>query len=231
MLRFLLLLLYMLPVSVRAQDEPAAEPAAPAADMTSQYGLGLLCPRPGTQVIFYTQSNQQDAAGTIDYKPAQGFVITSNSVRDMAGAGAASLDSYCDGKLPGIRIDALRDGWMLAGRIWLPPNQEWSYIGWTELLRKSAIWKPLSVVGLYSGTMQEAAPDKPYANSDAPLESLEIYPIKLLDNYALVLVDESGSFAKSCAGQPAPPSGRLGWMRLYQDDGKPVAVPAHPKGC
>lgn len=237
MFKFILLLLCILPLSSFAQDETEGAPdtPTPSAPDTAQFGMGVICPRPGTQVIFYTQSNQQDAAGSVDYKGnPPNFVVTSATVRDLNSAGAGVLDGYCNfrgTRLPGIRIDVTRDGWLLAGRMWLPPNQEWEYTGWAELLRKSTIWKPLVPVGLYGGTMEEVAPDKPYLSSDALTESLEIYPIRLLDNYALVLLDETGSFAKNCAGQSVAPAGKLGWMRLYRDDGKPVAVPAHPKGC
>jgi hypothetical protein len=237
MFRYLLLLLCILPLSAHAageaevakEVETEAETTQP--DGSSHYGMGVMCPRAGTQVTFYTQNNQQDAAGTIEFKQPQGFVVKSGSMHSLEAAGGVVLDSYCDRKLPGLRIDSNRDGWLLVGRLWLAPNQEWEYISWTELLRKTTIWKPLVPVALYGGTMDEVAPDKPYLNSAAPLDKLEVYPIKMLDSYALVLVDETGSFEKGCAGRSVAPLGRLGWMKLFRDDGKPVAIPVHAKGC
>jgi hypothetical protein len=215
----LTLALLAMPVAAQAQEITAAT-----------FGSGLLCPKTSAQVSFYTENNQQDAAGTITYALQGGFTVTSDSVRDLPTAGVLVVPSLCNGGMPGLRIDAKRDGWLKAGTLWLPPNQEWDYAEWAELLHKSAIWKPLGPVQLYQGTMEAPSKDKPYPDA-APQGEFEIYPIKFFDDFALVLVDETTAFEKGCAGAPAAPEGKLGWMRLSSSNGIPVAVPAHPRGC
>lgn len=226
----LIALLSVLPVFAFAADPEVEE-----------YGTGLICPRSDSQISFYTENNQQDAAGTLGYSASQ-FTLTSDTVKTLDAAGAHTLDGICEGNLPGVRIDAKRDGWLKAGTLWLPPNQEWEYADWSEFLKKSPVWKPLGAIALYQGSADAAYKDRPYAQAAAPQKAakdgeektaakIEIYPLKVTDDFALVLVDESDAFAASCSGNPHPPRGRLGWMSLVGDGTKPVAVPAHPKGC
>jgi hypothetical protein len=212
---------------------------AKAAAGPENYGLGLICPRADTQVTFYTENNQQDAAGTIAFRAGQ-FTVTSTGLQDLESAGAQVMESLCDGNAPGIRIDAKRDGWLQAGTMWIPPNQEWDYADWQDFLHKSPVWKPLVQIALFQGSQDAPYKDKPYPSvevkeetdaKDAKEVKLEIYPLKFVDDYALVLVDEGDAFTRTCAGEPVPPKGRLGWMRISGEGGKPVAVPAHAKGC
>src|SRR5262249_26966805 len=126
---WLWMLLCILPFGAFAQEEEE-EP-----DNTGQYGAGGICPHWGTQGTFYTQSNMQDAAGTIEYKRQGGFVFTSNMIKSLKSAGASEMEGYCEnGALPGVRIDKMRDGWMLAGNLWLPPGQEWEFHDWYGFL-------------------------------------------------------------------------------------------------
>jgi hypothetical protein len=204
--------------------------AAAKEDSPQEYGVGLICPRADTQASFYTENDQQDAAGTIGYDAAAGFTITSDTVKSLAGAGAHTMESLCDGGMAGIRIDGKRDGWLQAGKLWLPPNQEWDYADWQDFLHKAAVWKALAPVVLYQGSMEAPSKDKPYPTSEAT-GKIEIYPLKFVDDYALVVLDKTGAFAKACAGTPFPPEGMLGWLRISSDTGRPVAVPIHLKGC
>jgi hypothetical protein len=197
-----------------------------------EYGVGLLCPRADTQVSFYTESNQQDAAGTIAYENGAGFAVASDTVKNLESGGAHLIKSLCPDNMPGIRIESKRDGWLQAGELWLPPNQEWDYGDWQDYLRKTAIWKPLVSFTLYQGSGDAPYKDKPYADSGND-EKFEVYPLKFTDDYALVLLDRSGAFAKNCAGTPAPPTGKLGWVHIgiAGDGSKPEFVPAHTSGC
>jgi len=212
--------LLLLPFSALAKDV-----------LPEDYGTGLLCPHAGTQVTFYTENNQQDAAGTLAFDASTGFVISSGSIRTLKASGAQMVESLCAGGVPGVRIDSKRDGWLQAGRMWMPPSQEWEYGDWADFLRKSPMWLPLGPVTLYQGGTD--GPDKSaiYPQSQEQ-KNVTVYPLKFTDDgYALVLLDEGDAFGKRCKGTLAAPQGRLGWMRLNSDDGRPVVIPANLKGC
>lgn len=219
-MRWLPALLMLMPAAAFAADKPEANDA---------YGMGLLCPRAEGQITFYTEGDQQDAAGTLAFQNGQ-FTLTSSSVRDVPSSGAHLMESLCEGGATGIRIDAKRDGWLQAGSLWIPPNQDWDYADWQDILRKAPVWKPLVPVTLYQGSIDAPYKNRPYMG-DKLQGKFDIYPIKFADDFALVLVDSSNALAQSCTSDALPPTGRLGWMRLSVENGTPAAVPAHAKGC
>jgi hypothetical protein len=219
----LLIVLFLLPATGFAEINP------------EKLGIGTLCAYENTQIDFYSGTKDKNTSGTLTFKGPfdHDYAIASSHYQTLEEANITFNEYACDDGAPGFSVKKLVSNRVQLGKIWVALDNKEKFIDWKSKITGSNTWHAVAPFNLYAKLDDAASIVTGQYNINPQWPwSKDIYPEKIVGNWAYVQVDETDAYSKSCEGNKnIKPHGKKGWMQIMNTDDTPLVIPAYPKGC